>query len=215
VLPSDPSFYKTLLDRITDGVYFVDVERRILFWNEAACRLTGYTADELLGRSCPDGVLCHVEEAGQGLCDNGCPVTASLSDGQSHEVRVFLRHKLGRRVPVTARVEPIRGADGSIIGSVQIFSDDSAYQDARRRIEEMERLAFFDHITDLPNRRFAEMSLQTALSEYHSHQDSLNQSTSINRTPNMVNDSDKLVAAPAPDNIGRTQCSHQGYCYFT
>ena len=35
----------------------------------------------------------------------------------------------------------------------------------------MERLAFFDHVTDLPNRRFAEMALQTALTEYHSHHD--------------------------------------------
>ena len=170
MLPTDPSFYKALLDQITDGVYFVDLERRILSWNEGACRLTGYTADEVVGQCCPDAFLCHVDEAGQGLCANGCPLTASLSDGHSHEVRVFLRHKLGRRVPVTARVEPIR-THGSIIGAVQIFSDDSAYQDARRKIDEMERLAFFDTVTQQPNRRFAEMSLHTALSEYHSHQD--------------------------------------------
>ncbi len=84
---------------------------------------------------------------------------------------MFLRHKFGHRVPVTARVEPIWGADGSIIGAAQIFSDDTAYQDARRKIQEMERLAFLDHVTQIPNRRFAEMSLQTALSEYHSHRD--------------------------------------------
>lgn len=35
----------------------------------------------------------------------------------------------------------------------------------------MERLAFLDHVTGLPNRRFVEMSLQTALSEFHSHKD--------------------------------------------
>jgi diguanylate cyclase (GGDEF)-like protein len=84
-------------------------------------------------------------------------------------VEVFLRHKQGRRVPVTVRVQPIRAADGSIAGAVQIFSDDSAEQDARRRIEEMERLAFLDHVTQLPNRRFVEMSLQTALNEFQIH----------------------------------------------
>jgi diguanylate cyclase (GGDEF)-like protein/PAS domain S-box-containing protein len=171
VLPIASSFYKDLLDHISDGVYFVDTQRRILFWNEAACRLSGYTGEEAVGRACPHGVLCHVDEGGKSLCNGDCPLAASLTDGQSHEMRIFVLHKLGRRVPVTVRVEPVRGPDGSIIGAVQIFSDDSAYQDARRRIEEMERLAFFDHVTGLPNRRFAEMSLQTALSEYHSHHD--------------------------------------------
>ncbi len=33
----EPDFYKNLLDHISDGVYFVDRDRRILYWNEAAC----------------------------------------------------------------------------------------------------------------------------------------------------------------------------------
>jgi len=171
VLFNDPTLYKAVLDRITDGVYVVDPERNILYWNEAAYRLTGYTAEEVVSRCCPDGVLCHVDEAGRQMCLNDCPLRASLTDGQSHEIRAFLLHKLGRRVPVTMRVEPVRAADGSVIGAVQIFSDDSAYQDARRKIEEMERLAFLDHVTELPNRRFVEMSLQTALREYESHKE--------------------------------------------
>lgn len=46
----EPGFYKELLDHLSDGVYFVDRERRILYWNEGASRLTGYTAEELLGK---------------------------------------------------------------------------------------------------------------------------------------------------------------------
>lgn len=170
-LPLDPNFHKTLLDRVSDGVYFVDTERRILFWNEGAYRLTGYKAEEAVGRCCPEGVLCHINDAGDGLCTENCPLSGALRDGKKREVCVILRHKSGHRVPVTARVEPIRGVDGSIVGAVQIFTDDSVHQDARRKVQDMERLAFFDHITELPNRRFLEMSLQTALSEYHLHKD--------------------------------------------
>ncbi len=72
---------------------------------------------------------------------------------------------------MTARVEPIRADDGSIVGAVQVFRDDSAHHDIRRKIEDMERLAFLDHVTELPNRRFMEMSLQSALSEYRLHKD--------------------------------------------
>jgi diguanylate cyclase (GGDEF)-like protein/PAS domain S-box-containing protein len=171
IVPADPGFYKKLLDHIGDGVYFVDRERRILYWNEGAYRLTGYKADELLGKCCQDDILCHVDHAGKRLCHEECPLMASISDGESRDVNIFLRHKQGRRVPVSVRVQPMRGADGSIIGAIEIFSDDSAQIEAQRKTEAMIRLAFLDHLTQLPNRRFMEMSLQTALSESQVHKD--------------------------------------------
>lgn len=169
--PTDPGFYKDLLDHMSDGVYFVDKDRRILYWNEGASRLTGYEAQELLGKRCQDDVLCHVDSAGRRLCHSDCPLTASMADGGSREASVYLRHKQGRRVPVQVRVQPIRGADGSVVGAIEIFSDDSAQNDARRRIDAMKRLAFLDHLTQLPNRRFLEMALHTALSEFEVHKD--------------------------------------------
>jgi diguanylate cyclase (GGDEF)-like protein/PAS domain S-box-containing protein len=173
IVPSDPAFYRELLDHIGDGVYFVDRERRIQYWNEGACRLTGYKAEEMLGKSCQDDLLCHVDQTGKRLCHNGCPLAASMCDGKPHEASIFLRHKQGRRVPVSTRVQPMRGADGSIIGAIEIFSDNSVQLDAQRKAEAMNRLAFLDHLTQLPNRRFLEMSLDTALSEYKVHGDTL------------------------------------------
>ncbi len=167
----NPSVFKTLLDHVNDGVYIVDLDRRILYWNEGAFRQTGYEFHEVVGRRCPEDGLCHVDPAGHRLCLLDCPMAASLSDGGTHEAEIFLRHKQGRRVPVSARVQPLRGVDGSIIGAVQIFSDNSAEQDARREIEEMARLAFLDQVTQLPNRRFIEMALRTALSEYRVHKE--------------------------------------------
>jgi len=169
--PTDPNFYKELLDHMSDGVHFVDRDRRVLYWNEGASRLTGYKPEELVGRCCQDNTLCHVDAEGHNLCQDGCPLTASVADGGSHEAQVFLRHKQGRRVPVFVRVQPIREADGSIIGAVEIFSDDSVRHAAQRKTAEMERLAFLDQVTQLPNRRYVEMSLQTVLSEYQVHKD--------------------------------------------
>jgi diguanylate cyclase (GGDEF)-like protein len=60
-----------------------------------------------------------------------------------------------------------------VIGAVEIFSDNSTEIDARRKLEAMNRLAFLDHLTQLPNRRFMEMSLQTAVSEFQVHKDPL------------------------------------------
>jgi diguanylate cyclase (GGDEF)-like protein/PAS domain S-box-containing protein len=167
--PLDPSVYKVLLDQVTDGVCIVDLERRILYWNEGAFHQTGYEAREVIGRCCPEYGLCHVNSNGNKSCLNNCPIAASLADGRSNQMEILLRHKQGRRVPVISRVQPLRATDGSIVGAVQMFSDDTAEQDARREVEEMGRLAFVDQVTQLPNRRFVQMSLQTALNEYHVH----------------------------------------------
>jgi len=168
---NDAGFYRELLDRISDGVYFVDRNRKILYWSEGASRLSGYTAEELLGRCCQDNILCHVDPAGKQLCMDGCPLTASIADGAPHQAAVFLRHKQGRRVPVAVQVQPIRDADGAIVGAMEIFCDNSAQLETNRKIEAMSRLAFLDHLTQLPNRRFLEMSVQTALGEFAVHRD--------------------------------------------
>jgi diguanylate cyclase (GGDEF)-like protein/PAS domain S-box-containing protein len=163
------NFYKQLLDHMSDGVYFVDRDRRILYWNEGACRLTGYAAEEVIGSHCQDDILCHVDPAGKQLCRDGCPLSASIVDGNARAASVFLRHKRGGRVPVNIRVQPIKDANGGIIGAIEIFSDDSAQYAAQRKIESLERMAFLDHLTQLPNRRFLEMAIRTALSEFEVH----------------------------------------------
>ena len=116
--PIDPSIYKALLDQVADCVCVVYADHRIVYWNEGAARQTGYPAEEVLARRCPEDGMCHVDVGGHPLCSDSCPLVASLRDGASHEVEVFLPHKQGRRVPVTARIQPLRGPDGSIVGAV-------------------------------------------------------------------------------------------------
>lgn len=149
----------------------MDNDRRILYWNEGACRLTGYKSEEIVGRHCQDDILCHVDQGGKRLCQEGCPLTASIGDGEPHEASVFLLHKEGRRVPVNVRVQPIRESDGTIIGAIEVFSDDSLQNDSRRKLEALNRLAFLDDLTQLPNRRFLEMSVRSALTEFEMHKD--------------------------------------------
>ena len=172
-VPNHSDFYKELLDHIGDGVYFVDRERRFLYWNEGATRLTGYKAEEILGKRCQDDILCHTDHSGKRLCNDGCPLTASIADGAFHQANVLLRHKKGRQVPVSVRVQPMRAADGTVIGAIEIFSDNSAEIEALRKTKAMNRMAFLDHLTQLPNRRFLQMSLQTALTEFRVHKESV------------------------------------------
>jgi diguanylate cyclase (GGDEF)-like protein len=69
-------------------------------------RITGYGADEVLGHSCLEGILRHVDDTGRQLCLHGCPLAAVMKDGQPREAPVYLHHKDGHRLPVTVRAKP-------------------------------------------------------------------------------------------------------------
>jgi len=160
------SFYEKLLDSMHDGVYFVNRERKITYWNDGAHRLTGYAPAEAEGKSCFDGLLGHVDEAGRPLCGNGCPLHDVILDGQAREVEICLRHKEGHRVPVRVRALPMRDRQGNIVGAVEVFSDSTAYRKAEKRLSELEQLAFRDALTGLSNRRYVEMKVEQALEEH-------------------------------------------------
>jgi diguanylate cyclase (GGDEF)-like protein/PAS domain S-box-containing protein len=159
-------FYKSLLDNLYDGVYFLDNDRKITYWNRGAERLTGYEGHEVLDCYCRDDILMHVDETGARLCEtNLCPAVKTLSDGQSREEDVFLHHKKGHRVPVSIRVAPILSPDGLVVGAVEVFSDNSSKVQTRQTIEELRRIALLDPLTEVGNRRYAELNLKFRLAE--------------------------------------------------
>jgi diguanylate cyclase (GGDEF)-like protein/PAS domain S-box-containing protein len=152
-------FYKTLLDNLYDGVYFVDRDRRITYWNKGAERITGYAAHEVEGKRCADSILMHVDDKGNVLCTGCCPLSEAMQGGELKSTEVYLLHKDGHRVPVAVRVAPIRAADGTIIGGVEIFNDNTSGIAALERVAEFEKLAYVDPLTGLPNRRYTEITL--------------------------------------------------------
>jgi PAS domain S-box-containing protein len=98
-------FYERLLDGISDGVYFMDRDRIIRYWNHGAERITGFKKDEVIGTACRDNVLMHVDDAGTSLClAEFCPALATITDGQERSAEVYLHHKEGYRLPVLARI---------------------------------------------------------------------------------------------------------------
>ncbi len=157
--------YKQLLDNLYDGVYFVNRDRAITYWNKGAERLTGYAATEAMGRHCFDNFLQHVDENGCGLCGTRCPLKQTIEDGKAREIEVYLRHKEGHRVPVAVRASPIMDGSGAIIGAVEIFSDASAKKLVERRLCKLENLAHQDVLTGLANRRYVELRVQQQCQE--------------------------------------------------
>ena len=159
------ALYREVLDNLYEGVYFLDRQKRIYFWNKGAERITGYRADEVMGRPCSDNILCHVDSEGRSLCRDGCPAAEVLVDRQRRESEVYLLHKAGYRKPVRIRVAPIEDSDGQVVGAMEIFSDDTSPESLRRRVALLERLSNLDALTQLPNRRSMESTIAFRMAE--------------------------------------------------
>lgn len=158
--------FRQVVEALEDGVYVVDGERRIAFWNTAAERITGFTFPEVSGHCCYDNILKHVDAKGKPLCFGGCPVHATLDDGARREALVYLHHKDGHRVPVTVRTAPIVDAAGAVVGVVEVFRDSSERLSALERLSELERQSYIDELTGVANRRFLKVHLEQRMSEF-------------------------------------------------
>lgn len=158
-MDDNPEFYKDIIDNLYDGVYFVDRDRRITYWNKGAERITGYKSSQTIGRHCRDNIINHITANGTQLCLTNCPLAASMEDGKPREAEVFLHHHDGHRLPVIVRASPIRNKDGEIIGAVESFSNNEKVIQTRRQVDELRQSVFTDPLTGVGNRRQLEERL--------------------------------------------------------
>jgi diguanylate cyclase (GGDEF)-like protein/PAS domain S-box-containing protein len=166
MMATTDNLYRTILDNLYDGVYFVDRERKITYWNKGAERITGYSAAEVVGQRCSDNILMHVDSHGTLLCRDLCPLAATMLDGSERTADVYLQHKDGHRVSINVRINPLRNEQGEIAGGVEIFTDNSQTLSAIARMEAFEKLAYLDPLTGTANRRFAEITLHARYEEF-------------------------------------------------
>lgn len=158
-LPLGSEFYRELLDNLYDGVYFVDTHRQIRYWNHGAERLTGYSAEQVVGSYCYTNILNHVDESGRQLCKVGCPLVHAIETASPASNRVFLRHKDGRRIAVDVCVMPLQSDQGEIIGAVEVFRDASSVVALEAAYTKLRELAERDSLTGLANRRHLDQVL--------------------------------------------------------
>ncbi len=162
----DANAYNRILDDLHEGLYIVDRKRVIQYWNKAAEMISGFTAGEVVGKSCADNILTHVDDKGRSLCMGGCPLSFTMTDGKVRESEIFLHHKDGHRVPVHVRASPLIGPNGAVIGGAELFTDVSNAAAIELRIKELEGLALLDNLTQLANRRYIEKELMARFAEH-------------------------------------------------
>ena len=110
-------FQAALLDSVGQAVVATDTGGTVIYWNSAAERLYGWTAQEAVGRSVVELTPApqSVEEATQ--------IFAELAAGRSWEGEFVVRHRDGTAFPAHVTDTPVFGADGTLQAIIGISTD--------------------------------------------------------------------------------------------
>ena len=147
-------YHDELMPYLYEGVYVVDQDRKIVFWNEGSERITGYSSKEVVNRYCHHNLLQHVDQQGKQLCYSGCPLHHTLQTGVINEAHVFLRHKQGHRVPVMVRSIPIYDNEKRIVAAIEVFTDERFQKQMFHENENLKNELRTDPLTRIANRNF-------------------------------------------------------------
>lgn len=159
-------FCGILSDQVGDGICYIDKDLKILGWNKSAEMMTGFSEDEMLGKSWSDDVGLHLGPETDGKNGPDCPVEDAIREDKIRTIEAFLPHKDGYRIPVHVRILPVPGENGGIIGAAVVFSSATPLIMVPPGPALLEHSGFMDSEIGVPNRNFLETILKKRLEEY-------------------------------------------------
>jgi len=166
---NDPEIYQTILDGLQTGVYLVDRNRRIRFWNEGAEQITGYLRQDVVGRFLRDHLLATGDNVKNFDSDPDDPINLAFRDGKPSTMDVSILHKEGYRVPIVLRTSPIRNSRGAIVGAAESFEKNRSASEWTRRQAAYADFGCLDAVTGVAAKSFMETQLREHLITFAEH----------------------------------------------
>ena len=109
--------FQAILNSISEGVMTLDRDWKILTWNNAAERITGFRREEVLGKDCE-------QVFGSSSCLKQCPVDKALTCGHPYQdVEVSVRTKKNQEIRLLVNAAPLYAGNGDILGGLETFRD--------------------------------------------------------------------------------------------
>jgi diguanylate cyclase (GGDEF)-like protein/PAS domain S-box-containing protein len=150
---------RDLLEKVFEssysGVMITDAARHIVEVNPAFTRITGYSSEEVIGKD------PHLLASGRHDRTFYHELWDDIENNGHWEGEIWNRRKGGEVYPSWMNINRVSDSDGRLHYFVGMFSDISKRKEAEAQIHQ---LAFYDPLTELPNRRLLIERLQQAFS---------------------------------------------------
>ena len=131
------------------GIYLLDRERRICFWNHGAEHITGHLAHEVVGHLLND-VVQPCDREGNRSSAADLPPTMTLQEQEPQQSMLFYLHKQGHRVAVRIRTRPVLEY-GDTVGGISVLFEEAFV--GRAELAVPPAYGFLDATTGIPSRR--------------------------------------------------------------
>ncbi len=120
--------FGVILDCVADGVFTVDRNWIVTYFNNAAEQITGIPADEALGLPCSEVLRADI-------CAETCALRHSMLTGrQVVGKQVSIRRSDGRKITISVSTALLRDEEGGVVGGVETFRDLTLVEDLRRQL---------------------------------------------------------------------------------
>ncbi len=117
-----------ILDCIADGVFTVDGDSNITYFNRAAEKITGISRDQAVGQKCFDVFRTNI-------CQTACALRKTIETGRELiNFDINILNGNGRTVPVSVSTAVLRDENGLMVGGVETFRDMSSIEALRKEI---------------------------------------------------------------------------------
>ncbi|MDO8448215.1 MAG: diguanylate cyclase [Rhodoferax sp.] len=136
-----------------EGMFVTDEHGVILRINSAFTDITGYTAADVVGKN------PRIRSSGRHDAAFYGEMWATLKSTGAWKGEIWNRHKNGNVYPESITITAVKGDDTTVTHYVASMHDITTRKDAE---EQIQSLAFFDPLTQLPNRRLLQDRMQQA-----------------------------------------------------
>lgn len=111
---------RMILESLAVGVFTVDQEFRITFFNQEAERMTGFSKAQAMGHFCAEIFRTR-------SCETYCPLQRAMQSGEAvARERVKFLARNNQEMPVEVTAAALRDTQGNLLGGVESFVDDRA-----------------------------------------------------------------------------------------
>lgn len=126
-------FMRQIIDSMADGVYIVDPKGLVSFWNPSMEKISGYPANEAMGKPC---TLLSCTNCTGKVNDKGVKGCSVIENERTETVECVLRHKNGFDVPVIKKASVVNDEKGNFLGVVEAVTDITELKKATLKVEE-------------------------------------------------------------------------------
>jgi len=147
-----------ILESISDGVFTVDPNWRIMSFNRAAEKITGISRKEAVGRHCWDVFRSD-------MCEGDCALKRTMQEGQALvSSSAYIINSDQKRIPIVASTSLLKNEQGDVLGGVETFRDVSLVEELRQKLTDGFQIG--DMVSRSPSmRKIADILPQVAASD--------------------------------------------------